>query len=97
MVAVFAGFALVIISLILPRLVRERGRQPESAAAPHAVEEDVRALERIEDGALRLEEVSRELMGRLDTRARVLIRLIEEAEVRAKELQAVLERTGEDA
>jgi hypothetical protein len=96
MVAIFAGFALVVISLILPRLARERGGNIETLT-PRGADEDLRALERIEDGALKLEEVSRDLFGRLDTRARMLIRLIEEAEVRANELQAVIERTKEEA
>lgn len=89
MVIIALGFLLVVASVVLPRLVKSRGMdsEPSSGSGRPVSEDDLRSLQRIEDGIIRLEESSRELFGRLDTRSRALIRLIEEAEIRIQKLE----------
>jgi hypothetical protein len=84
------GLVLVLVSMFLPRLVKQKGQG--AAEEKWNVPDDVRALERVEESTLKLEESARELFGRLDTKARMLIRLIEEAEVTLKRLE---EQAGE--
>lgn len=92
---IVAGFFLVIASMAFPRLVKNKKlAQLTSEAETHTHE--VRALERVESRLLELEETSREIFGRLDTRARLMIRLIEEAEVKRQQLEEmVASRRGE--
>ena len=104
---VIAGFILVMVSIFLPRIVRSKAprvptmptRLPAVANAPRGGQPPAPMLsgaehtsERIDGDLLRLEESARELFGRLDARSRVLIRLIEEAEVRAQELERLIQK-----
>lgn len=93
LVMIIIGFLLIIASLALPKMLRKKGEQ---AAATYQPTDEMRALERIEQGMLKLEDTSRELFGRLDTRARALIRLVEEAEVRAQHIETLVARAKKD-
>lgn len=87
------GFVLVLASLALPRLIRPRASAQGGTASPGTSDRfDLRALERIDRSMVQLEETSRELFGRLDTRTRVLIRLLEDAEVKSQQLEQATQR-----
>ncbi|MCK6438691.1 MAG: hypothetical protein L6Q71_00640 [Planctomycetes bacterium] len=85
------GFVFVLASVALPRIVRPRAAAQASGQA-QADRLDFRALERIDRSMVQLEETSRELFGRLDTRTRVLIRLLEDAEVKTQQLEQAVQR-----
>ena len=91
LVMVVTGFILVLASLALPRMMRKQVQAAENSMGQLKPAETA-ALERVEQSLLELEETSREVFGRIDTRTRVLIRLIEEAEVQAQRLEQVLRR-----
>ncbi|MCA8939726.1 MAG: hypothetical protein KDB07_07965 [Planctomycetes bacterium] len=91
LVLMFAGFLLVVISAFLPRIIGKKAVVDDSNVSGARAQE-VRALERVEDNLLKLEETAREAFGRIDTRSRLLIRLIEESEVRRREIVALIER-----
>ena len=88
-----AGFIMIVASMALPRIFRPRP-EVDARGYPLAkpVSEDRRALERVEQGLIQLEETSREVFARIDTRTRVLVRLIEDAEVKAKQLEDQINR-----
>jgi hypothetical protein len=91
------GFVLVMVAVFLPKIVKLRRPVTAEEALPSATSDSLRALERVEDSTLKLEEASRELFGRLDTRSRMLIRLIEEAELKIRELDERLPKRGDRA
>ena len=101
LVVVTVGAVFVLLAIFLPRMLKTRGADGEPAGAPVSTaghDRERAAMERVEQAVIQLEETSRELFGRLDTRARVLIHLIEEAEVRTRrieELQARAKGAGQ--
>lgn len=95
LVTVVMGFILVAISVVLPKFVRNRHGQAVQSGRPQASESELRNLEKIEDSTLELEETAREVFGRIDTRSRILIQLIEEAEVRSAKLESLLRQSRE--
>jgi hypothetical protein len=95
LVIVSLGFILVVVSIALPKLAKNRHGDPVESGRPKGTENELRALERVEDSTLELEETARDVFGRIDTRARMLIQLIEEAEVRSNRIEELLRQTRE--
>lgn len=95
LVIVVMGFILVAVSVVLPKFVRNRHGKAVSSGRPQGSESELRNLEKIEDSTLELEETAREVFGRIDTRSRILIQLIEEAEVRSAKLETLLRQSRE--
>lgn len=92
LVIVIVGFFLVLAALALPRIMRKQVDHAATLPADNLRSAENAALERVEKSLLELEETSRELFGRLDTRTRVLIRLIEEAEIQSQRLEKLLDQ-----
>lgn len=88
LILLFAGTALVLASMLVPKLVRPP-RSKDDDSPMRARQAELRSLERVEDGVVELEETARELFGRMDTRARVLIHLIEEADASARKIETM--------
>gem|GEM_PF-5222770 len=80
------GFLMILASVLVPKLVKPP-RQVGDDSVTRARTTELRSLERVEEGVLHLEETSRELFGRIDTRARMLILLIEEADASCRKLE----------
>ncbi|GEM_PF-2474841 len=85
---VWAGVGLLILSFILPRMMLKR--RPQAGAATHITREREQEVKRtLDDVFLQLQEFSREAMGKLDTRIRMLNQLIVDADERIRKLQAM--------
>lgn len=85
----------MVVSIVLPRLAKGREASQGRSGRPEGTENELRALERVEDSTIELEETARDIFGRIDTRTRVLIQLIEEAEMRSNRIEELLRQHRE--
>lgn len=85
---VWAGVGLLILSFILPRMMLKR-RTPKGAAPTLSREREQEVRKTLDDVFLQLQEFSREAMGKLDTRIRMLNQLIVDADERIRRLQSM--------
>lgn len=84
---VWAGVGLLILSFVLPRIMLKR---PKPGATPTLSREREQEVKRtLDDVFLQLQEFSREAMGKLDTRIRMLNQLIVDADERIRKLQSM--------
>ncbi len=88
MIIILVGFILVLASLFLPRFVKPKISRTLNSKQL-VKEQEVRTLERVEEGLLELEETARQLFGRIDTRVRSLARLLEDADRKVQELKSL--------
>jgi hypothetical protein len=95
-VLVMVGMLLVIGSLVWMGMRRSRRNQPEARTHAHAEKHNSRlesqARQDIDELMVRLEEVSREICGKVDTRFARLEQVIAEADQKLAALKAVLRR-----
>ncbi len=82
------GVALLFLSLILPRMAARK--KASSAAPPMLSRERGQEMQRtLDEVFLQLQEFSRETMGKLDTRIRMLNQLVVDADERIRKLQSL--------
>lgn len=78
---------LLVVLVVLPRMMRRKSA--DSSPALSRPSPDVRSQEQMEDLVVKLHDIGRELMGKLDTKIRILNRLIEEADEKISKLGAL--------
>lgn len=76
---------LLALVVVLPRMAR---RKPSGGRTVGTAVPSVRGREQMEDLLVKLHDISREMQAKLDTKMRVLNRLIEEANEKIRELDA---------
>lgn len=85
---VWAGIGLLLLALCLPRLmIRKQTKGGASSVISREREQEVRKT--LDEVFLQLQEFSRETLGKLDTRIRMLNQLIVDADDRIRRLQSM--------
>jgi hypothetical protein len=80
---------LLIIVLLIPRALKKKPADSGATSSRPADAASIRTREQIDDMIVKLDDIGREVYAKLDTKIRILNRLIEEADEKIRKLEAL--------